>query len=316
MQKIKLNRDNIKILVCCHKKTELPPDDDGIFLPVQVGAALNQTDLGFQRDDMAEGKPCDNISAKNASFCELTAMYWAWKNIRKIYPALEYIGLNHYRRYFSFDERKFFDDALNKKTDEVTGYRLNKAKLEKILEKHDCILGRQTRFMYPIEMQYCLCHVSDDARTLTKIVHEKFPEYDEAMYDFYSHSNRLSPCNMTIMKWNDFDAYCSWLFEILFEAEKRIDISNYSTNQKRIFGFMAERLFNVYAKRNFRRMKFLPFVMYDDKFAAEKPSFIRRTFVYRIYALLKTELTFFLLRGFKKYSPELYLRQNGFFKER
>jgi hypothetical protein len=316
MQKIKLNRDNIKILVCCHKKTELPPDDDGIFLPVQVGAALNQTDLGFQRDDMAEGKPCDNISAKNASFCELTAMYWAWKNIRKIYPDLEYIGLNHYRRYFSFDERKFFDDALNKKTDEVTGYRLNKAKLEKILEKHDCIITSPCRLGVSLEMEYSFDHCSFDSRTMKKIVHEKFPEYDEAMYDFYSHSNRFSPCNMTIMKWDDFDAYCSWLFEILFEAEKRIDISNYSTNQKRIFGFMAERLFNVYAKRNFRRMKFLPFVMYDDKFAAEKPSFIRRTFVYRIYALLKTELTFFLLRGFKKYSPELYLRQNGFFKER
>jgi hypothetical protein len=243
-------------------------------------------------------------------------MYWAWKNIRKIYPALEYIGLNHYRRYFSFDERKFFDDALNKKTDEVTGYRLNKAKLEKILEKHDCIMALPRHYPFPLWIDYCVCHISEDLITLKKIIHEKFPEYDEAMYDFYSHSNRFSPCNMTIMKWDDFDAYCSWLFEILFEAEKRIDISNYSTNQKRIFGFMAERLFNVYAKRNFRRMKFLPFVMYDDKFAAEKSSFIRRTFVYRICALLKTELTFFLLRGFKKYSPELYLRQNGFFKER
>lgn len=47
-------------------------------------------DLGYQKDN--EG---DNISAKNPYYCELTGIYYAWKNI----PA-EYLGLVHYRRYF------------------------------------------------------------------------------------------------------------------------------------------------------------------------------------------------------------------------
>ena len=95
-----LDSSKIKILICCHKKCELPKDD--IFLPIQVGAAISDVDLDMQRDDSINGKICDNISEKNKNYCELTAMYWAWKNIKEIYPNIDYIGLNHYRRYFDF----------------------------------------------------------------------------------------------------------------------------------------------------------------------------------------------------------------------
>ena len=45
--------------------------------------------------------------------------------------------------------------------------------------------------------------------------------------------------NMFIMKRDKFDAYCEWLFDILFELEKRLDISNYNTNDARVFGFVS-----------------------------------------------------------------------------
>lgn len=79
----------IKVLVCCHKATYVPNDD--VYLPIQVGKANSKIDLGFQGDD--EGK---NISEKNFSYCELTAVYWAWKNLKDI----DYIGLCHYRMIF------------------------------------------------------------------------------------------------------------------------------------------------------------------------------------------------------------------------
>ena len=86
----------IKILVACHKPSELP--HNSLLLPVQVGASSASRNLGLQRDD--DGK--DNISAKNAGYCELTAIYWAWKNLDA-----DYYGLFHYRRFYSFADKKF-----------------------------------------------------------------------------------------------------------------------------------------------------------------------------------------------------------------
>ena len=55
---------------------------------------------------------------------------------------------------------------------------------------------------------------------------------------------------MLIAKRTFVERYCEWLFDILFEVEKRIDISNYSVYQKRVFGFLAERMFNICLYKN------------------------------------------------------------------
>ena len=64
---------DIKIIVATHKKYWMPSDD--IYLPVHVGKK-GKTDLGYQGDDTG-----DNISDKNTNYCELTGLYWAWKNL-------------------------------------------------------------------------------------------------------------------------------------------------------------------------------------------------------------------------------------------
>ena len=110
--KVSLGPQNTKIMVCCHKACELPQNDEGLFLPIHVGAAISDLDLKMQRDDQVLGQPCDNISAKNKSYCELTALYWAWKNIKKVYPNLEYIGLCHYRRFLTLPPRLFWMTTL------------------------------------------------------------------------------------------------------------------------------------------------------------------------------------------------------------
>ena len=79
---------NIKILVVTHKKYWMPKIE--MYLPIQVGL-INKNDLGYLKDNTG-----DNISYKNPNYCELTAMYWAWKNID-----VDYIGICHYRRYFT-----------------------------------------------------------------------------------------------------------------------------------------------------------------------------------------------------------------------
>ena len=85
---------NIKIFICTHKDVPLPQHP--YFLPIQAGAALHELIPNYQPDNDGE-----NISEKNPHFCELTCHYWAWKNLKNV----DIIGLNHYRRYFDFQQK-------------------------------------------------------------------------------------------------------------------------------------------------------------------------------------------------------------------
>lgn len=262
MQKVKLDSSKIKILVCCHKPTVLPENPDDIFLPIQVGATISSVDLGFQRDDKIYNDECDNISYKNKNFCELTALYWAWKNIKKLYPDIEYIGLNHYRRFFRF--KKGFLDRYTHLEKEVSTYNLNIKVLQKNLRKNRVILAKKRKYPYSLETDYSVCHISDDIRTLREIVLEKFPDYLSSVDDFLVYNNGLNHYNMFIMPIKDFEEYCTWLFSILQEVEQRIDISHYTDVQKRIFGYMAERLLGVWMLKNQKAVAYFPINWYTD----------------------------------------------------
>ena len=239
MQKKKsmnLNKDNIKILLCCHKPSTLPPDPDGIFLPIQVGAAISDTDLGMQRDDQLNGQPCDNISEKNKSYCELTAMYWAWKNIKKLYPNLEYIGLNHYRRLF------------------FSQIRIPKGKI---------VVPFLEYYPFSVERQYKILHYSDDFDKLEDVVHCLTPDYVDSFNSKLKNGNKSTVFNMFIMPVSVFEKYCEWLFSILSTCEKAINISEYPDYQRRVFGFMAERLLFVFISKNKYPIKQVPVHTYE-----------------------------------------------------
>ena len=84
---------NIKIIVATHKPYRMP--EDSVYLPLHVGCE-GKSDIGFAGDNTGE-----NISRKNAGYCELTGLYWAWKNLDA-----DVIGLAHYRRHFQSMENK------------------------------------------------------------------------------------------------------------------------------------------------------------------------------------------------------------------
>ena len=265
MKKIGLNPENIKILVCCHKKTDLPVDTTGILFPIHVGASISKLNLEMQRDDQLNGKSCDNISQKNGSYCELTAMYWAWKNMKKLYPNLEYIGLNHYRRYFDFNRTAWVNPVLKKQESEVVNYRLPLKKMLKLLEQDKTIVASRKTYEYPLAYDYGLSHSYDDLKIMAKIAYEKNPECADVLKYHLLRNNKLSHFNMFIMKWRDFDKYCTWLFGTLEDVEKYINIENYSSVQKRIFGYMAERLLNVFCQTNNLKTKYTPIVQFVNQ---------------------------------------------------
>ena len=171
--KMSNNLDQIKILVCCHKSVELPKND--LFLPIQVGAALTENHWGIQRDDKVYDKDCDNISLKNSNYCELTAVYWAWKNITNMYPNIKYIGLCHYRRFFSLN-----------------------SKIVKQLRKA-IVLPNLWITPYSVENAYKIAHPCSDFDVLRDVVNEKYPEYKESFKQVLELNNKSTLYNMFII---------------------------------------------------------------------------------------------------------------------
>lgn len=222
----------MKIANICISHKHSPILNDSKYFHIQVGSTLSKLDLGIHRDNTG-----NNISEKNPTYSELTGLYWFWKNHAKDY---DIIGLNHYRRFF-------LNDDENKLTDEdVLHY----------LSTYDVILPSKKYYPVSITQQYEIMHYKHDFDILKMILDEKYPEYD--YLKIWDNSNYGYLYNMFFMKYDDFVKAMHFIFSILDEVEKRVDISEYSPQQQRIFGFMSERLLSLYCQTNFKKIKELP----------------------------------------------------------
>ena len=112
--------------------------------------------------------------------------------------------------------------------------------------------------------QYVHAHNKEDLDTTREIISEMYPEY-LAAYDSSMKKTIGHRFNMFIMKKDKFDAYCKWLFDILFELENRLDISDYSDNDARVFGFVSERLLDVWIETNNIPYKNLPYIFMENQ---------------------------------------------------
>ena len=273
---------NIKVLIATHKKYLMPMDD--VYLPVRVGNALANDDFGYQPDNEGE-----NISSKNPYYCELTAIYWAWKNDKNS----DFIGFFHYRRYLSFkkditkkpnvwgviEEDHFSESFIDK-------YGYTRKDILNQLSESDIVLPQKRDITAMPGMganmreQFSSNHSlhKKDLDIMLEVLHEKYPEFDDYA-DKYLAGKYTYLNNIFIMKRHIFDKYCEWLFDILFECDKRIDYSDYSTEAIRTPGHLAERLLNIYIlylKANTEyRINELPtiYINKTDPFAEIKPAF-------------------------------------------
>ncbi len=220
---------NIKILVASHKKYQMPKDS--IYFPMQVGAE-GKDDIGFNKDNTG-----DNISTKNPLFCELTGLYWAWKNLD-----LDYYGLVHYRRYFTLSKK------IPKNEDDKFKNVLSSNEVENLLKDTDIILPKERNyFIETVYNHYKHTMYIEPLDEAGKIIEEKYPEYLKE-FENLKKTKKLHAFNMFIMKKEYFNEYCTWLFDILFELEKRIDYSKYDSFHARFFGRVSERLLDVWIK--------------------------------------------------------------------
>lgn len=207
----------IGLYIATHNQTisfsEQEKSNKDILIPIQVGASLSETKLYAIRDDSGE-----NISKKNESFCELTALYWIWKNDTHAIK-----GLSHYRRRFLINA----DQILEK------------------MSEYDVIIPTPYYFRISLREEYKQYHILDDLEKTIRIVISRDPKMESTLMRILK-ENRLIPYNMWIASesiWND---YCEWLFPILFQLEKEIDLTGRDKYQQRVFGFLSERLFTAY----------------------------------------------------------------------
>lgn len=127
---------------------------------------------------------------------------------------------------------------------------ISKDELLELLKEYDIILPKK-KVLFPssVKRYYATHHYGKDLELVKSIIKEKKPDYLGA-FNKVMKKRSMYICNMIVTNKEIYDKYCEWLFEILFEAEKRLDSSKYSKTQKRVFGFLAERLLNVWIEKN------------------------------------------------------------------
>jgi hypothetical protein len=259
----------IKILVATHKPISEVEND--IFIPIQVGKAINDFVI---KDSYFLDNTQDSISNKNKTFNELTALYWAWKNMSDY----NFIGLAHYRRFLDIHYKKPFFKKENKQI--LTNVVKESSKLQRLndvnettdkiigyLDSYDILVAKPAFCSInneptSIAADYKHNHIASDWDTCISILTTKFPEYTKSVDLYLNTNNKFYIANMFISKKELFTNYCEWLFEILFELEKQIVVST-DSYQARVFGFLSERLFTLYILHNNFKLKELPILFVE-----------------------------------------------------
>ena len=188
------------------------------------------------------------------AYGEMSKLYYIYELYKKGILNSKYIGLNHYRRYFNF-------------TDNIPD-------LDNIFKNYDVILNKPITYINGMKEQYCLSVICEHYDEMLNIIKDIRPDY----YDTAIKSIKFTEifiCNLFIMKKDDFFKFCGFIFDVLFEFDKRHnfisddDVLNYiiknynkSNNylyESRIQSFLAERLGNIFYYQNFKRIKIYDF---------------------------------------------------------
>ncbi len=234
------------ILVATHKNIRRLQLDDCYKY---IGVGVNYVEADYH-DDIG-----DSVSKKNDYYCELTAMYWGWKNLDA-----DVCGLCHYRRFF-------FKNIYAKN---IQNEILSSQELERMLSKHKAILPSYYKKNKSSKYLHNLNDNKDWLVILYNCLKEMYPEYSSL---FIAHTN-LHYCvggNMFIATKELYDSYCAWLFPLLNRFEHELIRNNRYFS--RIIGYAGEYLTNVFflynlPERQIRRYDVIN--MYNQKWSPIK----------------------------------------------
>ncbi|MEN4910183.1 DUF4422 domain-containing protein [Erwinia amylovora] len=238
---------NISIYTSHHKPSAFLSSP--VIKPIHVGKANSLDEICCAGDDSG-----DSISLKNPFYCELTAHYWVWKNT----DISDYVGFMHYRRHFNFSDDQYKDEDVwgmvsrsEIDADYENEFGLDEDSIKKCIGDADLLLpkkwsvkaaGNINNFEHYKVSDHL--HIEDYQNALD-ILTDKYPEYKKAVTLFNDAHNGYYT-NMYVMKRDLFLEYSDWLFSILSDLEETLYFKNYSQQEKRVFGHISERLFNIF----------------------------------------------------------------------
>ncbi|SLN69080.1 DUF4422 domain-containing protein [Roseisalinus antarcticus] len=210
--------------------------------PIHVGAAGAKAPL----PDMIGDDTGDNISDRNAAYCELTALWWAWKNDKDS----THLGLLHYRRVLDFAQDHHGPTAE---------LFLGELRIPDWLDATeawldanpdiDVVVPKAHRMGATVRENYLNGHAPGDFDRTRAILAEDHPDYLPA-FDAVAAGHEIRLGNMGLMRRDLFERYCAFLFPVLERLEASdIDRTDYNAYQSRYLGFVAERLFTVFLHR-------------------------------------------------------------------
>ena len=227
---------DVKIIIATHKKYEMPKYS--CYLPLHVGKK-EKDNLGYVGDDTGE-----NISEKNPYYCELTGVYWAWKNLKA-----DYIGLVHYRRQFK---------GRNKQENTLFDTVLSNVEIKELLKETDIILPKKRNYYIENLYDHYKHTMYIEPLGITgEIIKEFYPKYYKEFEKLHKRTS-AHMFNMFIMKKEYFDKYCEWLFDILGKLEIKMEGKEYNSFHARFYGRISELLLDIWLETNNMKYKEVP----------------------------------------------------------
>ncbi len=180
---------------------------------IQAGAALTDVKIAMLQDNTG-----DNISERNRQYCEMSAVYWIWKNTNH-----EWTGIEHYRRHLHVKPEMLHEDID--------------------------VLMPLPYMCYPYTVAQFRRFVSEDVlqlllKALRDLHPEQYPEYNRILYGKYQYTYNLLCARRQV-----FEDYCGWFFEIT-EYMERISDEVPAIKDTRALSYVAEVLTNLYFMHN------------------------------------------------------------------
>ena len=291
--------NKLKILVGYHKPAELVKDD--IFFPIQLGHAIGSSvskegimehaDFEWLEKRMIGDDVGENISAFNRSYCELTGIYWAWKNYEKLGNP-DYVGTAHYRRFLSFCSsevgKAIFIPCLSEEDKDI---HLNASSFLQTIDQYDIYAPKRTSAQDILSLKTkktdSSCSEIIKRESLVDVRSEKvrdravdyikrrWTEYKADALEYKNHAEEWR-WNIFIFKKEIFFSYCEFIFDVLSSVNDSI-LSDplISVSYMRSISFLGEWLTGLFIYHHShsegRSLKELPVLMAGHTTPAEFP---------------------------------------------